>query len=229
MVSCGDSSSDPQPALGIITVKITPTGSITKVTATNEAKKTFIATPSSSDEYRFEGLTAGTYTLSFTPATDYVAPTDEQVVVKAGETVRVADITVKKSGGQGEWKVNPATTATSATFVLATLQFDNLSVVMTNVAAGQSIVLNLSDFTDKTGTFTAGGFNESQFMFSQNSGNTANQWSASFLGGIATVTVTSVKSNPRRVSGSFTGKLTPAISTATGTKEITGTFTDLLY
>jgi hypothetical protein len=229
MVSCGDSSSDPQPALGIITGKITPANSITNVTATNEAKKTFTVTPSPLGEYSLGGLTAGTYTLSFTPANDYASPTDEQVVVKAGETVKAADITVKKSGGQGEWKVNPATTATSATFVLATFQFGDLAIAMTNATAGQSVVFNLSDFTGNTGTFTAGGFSQSQFMFSQNSGNTGNQWSANFLGGTATVTVTSVKSNPRRVSGSFTGKLTPATSAATGTKEITGTFTDLLY
>jgi hypothetical protein len=166
--------------------------------------------------------------VSFTPASDYAAPTDEKVTVKAGETVRMADITVQKQGGQGQWRIGSAA-ATNATFVLATANFGDMSIVMNNATVGQSVTFNLSDFNNRPGTFTAGGFSTSQFLFSQNSGNTADQWSASFLGGTATVTVTAINANPRRISGSFTGTLAPVTSATAGTKSITGTFTDLLY
>ena len=93
--SCGDKKADPvaqppAPATATLSGQVSPAGSIATVTATDASGKATTATPTSTGTYSFPGLTVGTYTLAYTPATGYTAPATAAVTLVAGGTTAPA-------------------------------------------------------------------------------------------------------------------------------------------
>ncbi|MBD2769658.1 hypothetical protein IC235_17345 [Hymenobacter sp. BT664] len=91
-VSCSSKKDDPQaqpPATVTATLsgQVSPAGSIATVTATDANGKAITATPNRNGTYSFPGLPLGSYTLTFTPAAGYIAPTPASAALVAGGTV----------------------------------------------------------------------------------------------------------------------------------------------
>ncbi|QNP54247.1 carboxypeptidase regulatory-like domain-containing protein (plasmid) [Hymenobacter qilianensis] len=96
--ACGDKGGNPQPTLppptqpapqgqkATLIGQIQPAGAITLITATNAGGGSITATPTSDGSYSFPDLPLGPYTLSFTPATGYVAPPNQAITLVAGGT-----------------------------------------------------------------------------------------------------------------------------------------------
>ena len=102
-------------------------------------------------------------------------------------------------------------------------------------SAARSVVMNIDGFRGTTGTFSlsAQTFTATQLIYSETVGTSAQQWTtADFLSGgrgTGSIVITAVTANPRRVSGTFTATAYPAMSTTTGSRTITGSFTNLPY
>jgi hypothetical protein len=232
--ACGSTKSDPTPTAqsGTLNGQINPAASVTTVTATDAASKTTTATPNSTGAYTFTGLAAGTYTLSFTAATGYTAPANQTgVVITAGGTTTATPVTLTQ-GGSGSFVVGGVTTTSS--LVLGNLQSNNLSVTLASTT-GRSVVFNIDGFTGVAGTFSLAGqlFTATQLIYSEQVGTTPQQWTtAGFLSnnqGSGNIVITSIGTNPRRASGTFTATAYPATSASTGTRTITGSFTNVTY
>ncbi|WP_035568075.1 carboxypeptidase-like regulatory domain-containing protein [Hymenobacter sp. IS2118] len=229
--ACDSSKSDPTPTTGIISGQVQPVNSVATVTATDASNKDFTAKPSSTGAYSIDGLAAGTYTLSFTPATGYSAPATQSLTVTAGKTVTAAAVTLTQ-GGSGRFTVG--STTTTPTLILGNLLSGNLSITLASTT-GRSVVFNLDGYTSTARTYSLANqlFTATQLIYSEQVGTTAQQWTtAGFLSnnlGSGSVVVTSVGSNPRRVSGTFTATAYPATSATTGTRTITGSFTNVPY
>ena len=233
--ACGDSKkADPTPTTGTLNGQITPAAGVTTVTATDAANKTTTTTPNASGAYSFSALAAGTYTVSFTPAAGYAAPANQNVTITAGGTTTanpVTPVTSSSTGGTGTFTVAGVTTTGS--LVTANYFSNNLSVTIASTT-GRSLVMNIDGFANAAGTFSLSNpSTASQLIYSEQVGTAAQQWTtASFLsGGLGTGTavITSIGSNPRRVSGTFTATAYPATSASTGTRTITGSFTNVAY
>ena len=158
-VSCGSKKDDPvvQPAAQTATLsgQISPAGSIVTVTATDASGKTTTATPGSTGAYSFSGLTPGTYTLTFTPASGYTAPAAASVTLAAGgttappTTVAATPTTATLSG-----QISPAGSVTTVTATNAS----GTAVTTTPGSTGAYSFPNLP-FGIYTLTFaTAGGY-----------------------------------------------------------------------
>ncbi|GAB2868513.1 SdrD B-like domain-containing protein [Hymenobacter ruber] len=235
--ACGSTKSDPTPTAqsGTLNGQITPATSVTTVTLTDAANKTTTTTPNSTGAYTFTGLAAGTYTLSFTAATGYTAPANQTgVVITAGGTTTATPVTAAAISTNNSASFSVGGVATSASLVLGNLQFNNLSVTIAS-ASGKSVVFNIDGFTGAAGTFSMAtqSTNSSQLIYSEQVGTSAQQWTtAGFLSnnqGTGSVVITTVGTNPRRVSGTFTATAYPATSASTGTRTITGSFTNVTY
>lgn len=232
--ACGSTKNDPTPQTGVLNGQINPAAAVTTVTATDAANKTTTATPNASGAYSFSGLAAGTYTLSFTPASGYAAPATQSVTITAGGTTTATPVTATTStGGSASFTVGGTTT--TASLVLGNLQATNLSITMAS-ATGRSVVFTLEGFAGTAGTFSLANqlFTSTQLIYSEPVGTTsAQQWTtAGFLSnnqGSGNVVITSIGTNPRRASGTFTATAYPATSASTGTRVITGTFTNVNY
>lgn len=228
------SKSDPAPQqaqTGTLSGQITPATSITTVTATSSTNQTVTATPTAAGAYSFANLAAGTYTLSFTPAAGYTAPAPQTVTVSAGGNTTATPVTVISSGGSGSISVGGVTT--TPPLILANFISNNLSITLASVT-GTSVVLNMDGFANAVATFQlANPSNSTQLIYSQTIGTVTQQWTtAGFLSnnmGSGTIVVTAVGANPRRVSGTFNATAYPATSASTGTKAITGSFSNVPY
>ena len=103
-------------ATATLSGQITPAGSITTVTATPASGTAITATPTASGAYSFPGISLGTYTLTYAPASGYTAPAAATVTLVAGgttaPTVTVAPVpTTATLSGQ----VNPAGSVATVT------------------------------------------------------------------------------------------------------------------
>ena len=234
--SCGDSKkADPTPQTGTLNGQITPAASVTTITATDAANKATTATPTATGAYTFGGLAAGTYTLSFTPATGYAAPANQTgVVITAGGTTTATPVTATIISTNNSATFSVGGVATTASLVLGNLQFNNLSVSIAS-ASGKSVVFNIDGFTGAAGTFSLANQSNTatQLIYSEQVGTAAQQWTtAGFLSnnqGSGTIVITAIGANPRRASGTFTATAYPATSASTGTRTITGSFTNVTY
>lgn len=169
-ISCSKSNSDPMPATPTATTggtegTVSPAGSVATVTATNAGGVTFLATPNATTgAFSLANLAAGTYTLSFTPATGYVAPTNRTITIVAGQTAAAGTVTVASDGtiksGTVTWTVGGTTYSTTTVSGLVdptvnrTFSFSARATtgsVIDELGAGMG-----TTFSGGTGTFTLG-------------------------------------------------------------------------
>lgn len=95
IVGCEKNTSKPTGSLGNITGKVTPANAITTVTARDSSgTESFTTTPSVTGDFTFFDLKARTYSVTFTPATNFAAPLRRSAKVEAGETTDLGTISV---------------------------------------------------------------------------------------------------------------------------------------
>ena len=83
------------PATGNATGTISPAGAVLTVTATSATGVAYTATPATGTGlFTLSNLPAGSYTLTFTPTTGFVAPAAQPMAVTANGTTAIAPITV---------------------------------------------------------------------------------------------------------------------------------------
>lgn len=138
ITGCTGSKDDPTPAVttGTISGMVSPAGSITTVTATSASGQMATATPvASTGAYSFASLAAGTYGLTFAPATGYVAPAARPgVVVMTGQTTAAGTTTVSPTspgGAAGSFTWSEGGVAKSGVVQAHTLQAGGTSSVYT--------------------------------------------------------------------------------------------------
>ena len=233
--SCGDDKkTDPAPTTGTVNGQITPANSITTVTATSTATPatTTTATPNASGVYSFTTLAAGTYTLSFTPATGFVAPATQTVTVTAGGTATATPVTATTtSAGGATFTYTINGTPTTANLVTGNALFGSLFIQSSSSAGSRIVTLSLDALPTGPRTYTLGGTSStSEVLVTEVAGTSLVDWSTATAAGTGTITITSVSANPRRVSGTFTAVAQPDGPGATGTRTITaGTFSNVAF
>ncbi|WP_052732817.1 hypothetical protein [Hymenobacter terrenus] len=234
--SCSDDKkADPTPTTGTVNGQITPANSVTTVTATSTATPTTTATatPTASGTYTFTNMAAGTYTLSFTPATGFTAPATQTVAVTAGGTATATPVTVTmgSTGGTATFTYTINGTATTANLASANVLSGSLFIQSSSGTGSRIVTLSLDVLPTGPRSYTFGGASStSEINVIEAAGSNLVEWSTSATGGTGTVTITSVTTNPRRVSGTFSAVAQPDGSGATGTRTITaGTFSNLEF
>ncbi|MDO7845911.1 carboxypeptidase regulatory-like domain-containing protein [Hymenobacter sp. M29] len=231
--SCGDDKkTDPTPTTGTVNGQISPANSVTTVTATSSATPatTATATPNASGAYTFSNLAAGTYTLSFTPATGYATPATQTVTVTAGGTATATPVTATTSSSGGAtlaYTING--TATTANLVTANVLFGSLVIQSSSSVGARGVSLSLDQVPTGPRTYTFGGAGStSEISVVEAAGAGLAEWNTTVSGGTGTVTITSVSTNPRRASGTFSAVAQPRSGGASGTRTITtGTFSNV--
>lgn len=100
----------PAPTTGALEGTVSPAGAVTTVTATAPGGLTFPATPNATTGvFSLANLAPGSYSLSFAPATGYVAPAVRTVAVVAGQTAAVGTVAVVAiTTGSIEGTISPA-------------------------------------------------------------------------------------------------------------------------
>lgn len=189
-----------QPTTATLSGQITPAGAITTVTATNASGKTATATPTSTGTYSFPGLTPGTYTLTFAPATGYTAPAAATVTLAAGgttapaTTVAAVPVTATLSG-----QISPAGAITTVTATIA----GGTAVTATPSSTGAYSFPGLTP-----GTYT--------LTFAPATGYTApSATTVTLVAGGTTVPTTTVAATP--TTATLSGQVSPAGSVTTVT------------
>jgi len=238
--SCGeDKKTAPAPTLapttGTVTGQLTSANSVTTVTATSNATPatTASATPTASGAYTFPNLVPGTYTLSFTPATGFTTPATQPVAVTAGSTTTATPVTVPMGGtGSGaSFTYTLDGTAITANLVSANVVSTSLFIQSSGNQGSRIVTLSLEPVPTGARSYTVGGAGStSEIGVTEVGGSSLAEWSTSATGGSGTITITSVSTNPRRVSGTFSAVALPRGASATGTRTLTaGTFTNVAF
>ncbi|MDO7851985.1 carboxypeptidase-like regulatory domain-containing protein [Hymenobacter convexus] len=233
--SCGDDKkTDPTPTTGTVNGQITPANAVTTVTATSSATPatTATATPNASGAYTFSNLAAGTYTLSFTPATGYATPATQTVTVTAGGTATASAVTVTTTStgsGSGAFAYTINGTAITANLVTGNVLFGSLLIQSSSSVGSRGVTLSLDQVPTSPRTYTFGGAGStSEISVVEAAGAGLAEWNTTVSGGTGTVTITSVSTNPRRASGTFSAVAQPRSGGASGTRTITtGTFSNV--
>lgn len=219
-----DKKDDPQPRNGTVRGQITPAGAITTVTATDSLNHAVTATPTASGEYSLS-LPKGSYRLRFTPAPGYTEPVEQLISVSAGGITIPDPTTVTQSGGTATLTVDGATVPVS--LVRADYSFGDLTITVLG-AGGQQARLRVASYDglSRTGTFL--GFSNSRLYYTDASGAA---WQLPDNGApTGAYDATSAGTSPVRVSGSFSATLRPALgSSASGTRTVAGTFSNVAY
>ena len=209
--SCSSSKSDPQPAQPVapatatLSGQITPTGSVTTVTATNAAGQTTTATPTSTGAYSFPGLAVGAYTLTFTPATGYATPAPQPVTLTASGTTATAT-TATLAPATVSFKAN-GITVTPPYIFSQVFSGDRriLFSVSPGGAPGPTLSINMTGVTPAVGSYSLTGSlygydatyiaADYQNYFTTGSNNGAPR--------SGTLVITSVNAAARRFAGTF--------------------------
>ena len=232
--ACG-TKSDPNQT-GTLNGQITPAASITIVTVTDAAGMTTTTTPSSTGAYTFTGLAAGTYTISFTAATGYVAPASQTGVVITSGGTTTPPLTVVRDRASATFTVNGLAT-TPTPIVTGTLVSTDFSVTMVSNSGvtERSVVFHIDGFTGAAGTFFLDNQSNTatHLIYGELAGHSSQQWSTTaFLNntqGSGTIVITSIGANPRCASGTFTATAYSTTNTWGSTRIVTGTFTNIAY
>lgn len=228
--SCEDDKKVTPVTTGTVNGQITPANAVTTVTATSTATPvtTATATPNSTGAYSFTGLAAGTYTLSFTPATGFAAPATQSVTVTAGGTTTATAVTVTTTSSTASG-MTYTVGGSARTAGIANAQVLLGSLVITGTGTTGALQISLDGFNNAAGTFTLSATSNSAITYTEIAGTSFQEFTTYKAGGSGTVTITSVSTSPRRVSGTFTA-VAPGNNGATGTRTITnGTFSNLSY
>lgn len=236
-----DKKEDPTPPVataqaGKLQGQITPAAAITTVTATDSLNRPTTTTPSATGAYVFAILAAGRYTLSFTPASGYIAPATQRVTVSAGGTTTATPTQVAQvaqSNDTGTLIVD----GTSYPVDAVRGRYSSGDLFISIMGAGAHLVsLHITDYTGVAQTGPIGGLPSNSDVFYTepiNIGTTASSadWATTIFPGPSpdTFTVTPTGTNPARVSGSFSCTAQPYSSNATGARVISGTFTNVAY
>ena len=218
-----DKKEDPQPPTGTVVGQITPATAITTVTAIDSLNRAVTATPTATGEYTLK-LIAGYHTLRFTPATGYTAPPEQRIEVSAGGFTIPDPTKVTRDGGTATLSVD--NTAVAVTLVRADFSFGDLTLTLLT-ATGQTAELQISPYREAARTGTFAGFSDARLFYTDATGA---QWGAPTTGTpTGAFAVTPMGTNPVRVSGSFSCTLQAKVGGATGTRAVSGTFTNVAY
>jgi hypothetical protein len=88
------------PSAGSATGIISPAGAVLTVTATSSTGATYTATPAAgTGAFAFGSLPAGSYSLTFTAATGFVAPAAQPLVVASNAATTIAPVNVAAATG----------------------------------------------------------------------------------------------------------------------------------
>lgn len=172
---------------GTITGQITPATAIIAVTANNVATSTTLtATPNASGAYTFTNVAAGTYTLSFVPATGYAAPAPQSVTVAGSGTVVATPVTATTSGGGGgnsfAYTINGV--ATVANLVSANVFSSSLLIQSSSNSGSRTITLSLDGLPTGPRSYTFGGAGStSEIVVSELVGTSLLEWNTTVAGG----------------------------------------------
>ncbi|GAB3868169.1 hypothetical protein GCM10028824_12320 [Hymenobacter segetis] len=188
--------------------------------------------PDSKGAYRFETMPAGTYILYFNVKRGYVPPRELSVTVTAGKTTVVPTVTVVQS--TVAFTVDGVAAAPAAIDLMLFSTTKNFDLVLSNGTLGttpDSYVLRISmPYNMAVGTYSLNGimayatFTGADLVTYDSRVGTP----TAPAGGTLTITsVFNVPPYPRYASGtfSFTGRATAA----SGSKTITGSFSDINY
>lgn len=235
----GCSSSGPAPAATAIQGQVgrtttAPTVETVALSSTTTPVTTTLREPATDGSYRFEGLAAGTYTLSFMPASGYLPPPAQTVRVTASTTSTVPLITPASgqyrfgTQGSAEYRVGPNGIEVGAVTARQTGNSLQLSFEPGVGFAGKQLTLQLLGFAGQVGTFYPDNPTANvHLVYSETAGTTVATWSTtnSFPG---SVVITAVTTTPRRVSGTFTAEVAPD-PTATANRTVVGYFSQVPY
>jgi hypothetical protein len=236
--SCGSKNDDPQAQTqtAVLSGQVTPAASVTTVTATDASGKTYTATiTSTTGAYAFAAMPVGDYTLTFTPATGYVAPASVAAKLAGGGTTAPA-ITVALAAASASYVVDG--TAMTATYVFSQGMGTTgrmLTFTANPGAAPPTVTIFLDTFLPTVGSrsLTANGSgNNGRYMGLDYLLYMSDYGSSVGLPVSGTFTISSVSTSPRVFSGtfSFLGTASNPPATSPVTRNITsGVFTNLPY
>jgi len=236
---------------GIITGVVNPAGAVSNVSATRKNSTEYFTTAvNTSGAFTFKELSAGsymiymTYTFGYTPAGN----TSFNVTVENGKTVNIGtvlfyDDSDPASPNYLSYDVDGAQHRRrpqfGSTYVSPNFRLYNRSVLPQGVGGplkpqdrvAYEFEIKL-DAVIGPGTYICTGTAASTIRISMRStgGSPLHTWSTMGADGTGTVTITSIDTAKRTMSGSFTAKTVPESSGATGNKVITnGVFANFKY
>ncbi len=157
VTSCGNKNNDPQAQSqsqnAILSGQVTPAESATTVTATDAASKTYTATVTNTGAYAFAAMPVGDYTLTFTPATGYAAPTAVAAKLLAGGTT-VSTTTITPAKTAVSFKVDGVSVTAPYAFsqTLAGNRFLTFTV-SPGGAPGPTVHIDMEGLTPTLGTY----------------------------------------------------------------------------
>ena len=235
-ISCkkDEQSNNTQPPISAtISGSITPVRGVLSISLEMEngiIKETIV--PSSDGKFTFSPVEAGKYKIKVANTSLYKA-TSPLMIEANSPTVTLPPITLtyEPAGQTGIVNFTVDNVPYSIFYDAITLNYTttafNLNGSTPTNPSYYSFDLKLN------GTVNAGTYNllnspsYLSISYYTSPSNSAGNWSTN-NGGTATVTITSLNTTTRTASGSFTGSLVPQGSSS-GTKQISGTFTNVVY
>lgn len=219
LAACGNDST-PAPAPGTITGQVSQANAVARIEATNASNQTFTTTPSSSGQYSFDRLDAGSYTVRFWTNSTYVAPAAKSAEVKAGQTTDLGMTTVNSSLGASYTLNNTSVTTTAQ----ATYANNQLTITIPAASGTIQLVLKPFQFGIQTQAWTllAPTTAASYATYTQGSQQWATHATTTSSGasGGCLVTFATDTGTAKRVVGSFNFDAAPQAGGATGTVSI---------
>ncbi|RYU83223.1 DUF6252 family protein [Hymenobacter persicinus] len=208
----------PAPTTGAVEGLISPVGSITTVTATSSGGLTFPVVPNgASGAFALPELAAGTYVLSFTPASGYVAPSPRTVDVVAGKTTAAGTVSVSGNGtprGTVSWMKDGTAYSSTVLSGLINNQSFSLEAAAANPTFTDNVRLDVPLGITGPGTYSLAGSSDPR-------SNTADYWRTS--GTVTTSYTTQLRLTSPTTGINGTGTLTVSSYDA-ATRTMSGTF-----
>jgi len=239
LLGCDSQQSGPTPAGTAVQGQVgrvtpAPTVDAVALSSTTTPVTTALRVPAADGSYRFDSLTAGTYTLSFMSASGYMPPPARTVQVTAGATSTIPLITPSEGqyrfGSQGTAAYRVDTNMPGVGTVLARQTGNSLQIALNPglSSAGRQLSLQLTGFAGRVGTFyTDNQTVNAHLAYRETTGADSAVWRTT-AGISGSVVVTAVSVTPRRVSGTFTAVVSPALN-ATANRSIVGYFNEVPY
>lgn len=235
-ISCIQENSTPTtpPASGTVSGSVSPSTAVTSVSLdTVTGGQKYLETPNPDGTFKFSSVLPGQYKLRVMPITIYNMPTQVSVSVTLGNTTTIPVINLSYNTAAQTGIVNFGLDGTPYTIYYNEL-FLTYSSFIFNLTGGTPSIPSYYYFDLKLNSISvAGTYNISNspsyisIFYYTSPGNNAGYWSTN-NGGAGTVNITTLNTTTRTASGTFSGTLVPQ-GVSVGTKQINGTFTNVLY
>lgn len=215
------------PQTGNLSGQVLPGLAATSVTARSSLTgQQITVVPTDNGDYLFKNITIGTWAIIIAPAPGYNWIDSADGQVKAGSTESIGTTFLQTTTAPGGWwlmdnKYNGVCSYTQGyqsgilTFSYSTPS-KNMSVALAGIDASPISFPMSNSSSSSHITFS-----------STNTQGVIEQWTT--VGGSGTISVSVYATNPRRVSGTFTCQAVPANSVTVASKQISGTFNNVVY